>query len=111
MFDRETERGGDPWGGPGGLLLGDEAGLVLEVEGALGVGLDDIGWSALGWDYCLCCGCGLLCFGGGLLCSLFGGLGFVAEDEVEIIFVSRTLPSRFGALCACWFAFVALEVG
>jgi hypothetical protein len=36
-------------------------------------------------------------------------LVFVAQDEVELVFVSWTFPSCFGALIARWLGFVALD--
>lgn len=41
--------------------------------------------------------------------SSFGSLVFVAQDEVELVFVSWTFPSCFGALVARWLGFVALD--
>jgi hypothetical protein len=38
-----------------------------------------------------------------------GGLGLIAEDEVELIFVAWADTAGFGTLVARWLCFVALE--
>ena len=44
----------------------------------------------------------------GLSSPPLGGLGLVAEDEIELIFVARALSPRFGALVAGRFRLIAL---
>jgi hypothetical protein len=44
----------------------------------------------------------------GLLRSSFGGLGFIAEDQIKLVLVAWTLSPRFGTLVACRLGLVAL---
>jgi hypothetical protein len=43
-------------------------------------------------------------------CSLLGGLSFIPEDEIKIIFIPWTLSSRLLTLSTSWFGLIALQL-